>query len=222
KLELKEEYVQSLLEDLARAYVEKRAPLVKPTEALLERFRSFVDKVAAAIEPLLKIEARKEPLRGELEHAGYNPEDEIALRNLARMMAYVFLNKLVFYKVLEKSYRLPPLALDTTSAAKFRAQLDYLFQKAVEVTNDFEPIFSTGLYDEIPIPDSREFFEYVDDFVATLESVDLLELGEQIGYIYEELIPPEERHQLGQFYTPPWVCELIVRWAVRSGDDVVL
>ncbi|MFN3804826.1 MAG: class I SAM-dependent DNA methyltransferase, partial [Pyrobaculum sp.] len=33
--------------------------------------------------------------------------------------------------------------------------------------------------------------------------------------------PAEVRHPLGQFYTPPWVCEFIVRWAVRSGDDVV-
>ncbi|MFN3804484.1 MAG: class I SAM-dependent DNA methyltransferase [Pyrobaculum sp.] len=219
---MKKEYIRSLLEDIAEDFWKGRTLVVEPTEALRERFRSFVDEVAAAIKPRLGEEAKKEPLRGELERAGYNPEDETALRNLARMMAYVFLNKLVFYKVLEKSYKLPSLTLDTTSAAKFREQLDYFFQKAVEVTNDFEPIFSTGLYDKIPIPDSREFLEYVDDFVATLDNVDLIKLGEQIGYIYEELIPPEERHQLGQFYTPPWVCELIVRWAVRSGDDVVL
>ena len=34
--------------------------------------------------------------------------------------------------------------------------------------------------------------------------------------------PSEERHQLGQFYTPPPIAELIVRWSIRSGDDKVL
>jgi len=40
-----------------------------------------------------------------------------------------------------------------------------------------------------------------------------------VGYVYESLIPPKERHKLGQFYTPPPVVELIVRWAVRTADD---
>lgn len=40
--------------------------------------------------------------------------------------------------------------------------------------------------------------------------------------MYEELIPPQERHQLGQFYTPEWVCELITKWCIRSPSDTVL
>lgn len=41
-------------------------------------------------------------------------------------------------------------------------------------------------------------------------------------YSYEELIPDEERHRLGQFYTPPPIAELIVNWAIRTAKDVVL
>ncbi|MFP3172864.1 MAG: N-6 DNA methylase, partial [Acidilobus sp.] len=47
-------------------------------------------------------------------------------------------------------------------------------------------------------------------------------LGDVIGFIYEDLIPGEERHQLGQFYTPKPIAELIVKWGVRSPDDKVL
>ncbi|MEM4439737.1 MAG: N-6 DNA methylase, partial [Pyrobaculum sp.] len=43
-----------------------------------------------------------------------------------------------------------------------------------------------------------------------------------VGHVYEELIPEEERHQLGQFYTPKPIAELIVKWSVRSPDDKVL
>jgi methylase of polypeptide subunit release factors len=47
-------------------------------------------------------------------------------------------------------------------------------------------------------------------------------LGDIVGFIYEDLIPDEERHRLGQFYTPRPVAELIVKWAVRGPDDKVL
>ena len=46
--------------------------------------------------------------------------------------------------------------------------------------------------------------------------------GDIVGYVYEELIPGEERHILGEFYTPKPIAELIVRWCVRAVDDTVL
>ncbi|MDI6819664.1 MAG: N-6 DNA methylase [Candidatus Hodarchaeaceae archaeon] len=112
--------------------------------------------------------------------------------------------------------------LDSSSLVRFREDLKRNFDGAVEVTQDFEPIFRTGVYDQIPIPDDPGLMEYINDFIYDLESVDVVKIGDQIGYMYEVLIPPEERHQLGQFYTPPWVCELITRWCIRSPEDVVL
>jgi len=89
--------------------------------------------------------------------------------SLARMMAYVLMNKIIFYKVLEEKYtRLPPLlALDTSSKNTFLKQLDNYFEIAVTETGDFEPIFKTGIYDMVDLPDMLDALEYINEFIET-------------------------------------------------------
>jgi len=64
--------------------------------------------------------------------------------------------------------------------------------------------------------------ESINEFILTLDNIRVIEIADLVGYIYEELIPPEERHKLGQFYTPPAICELIAKWAIRKQDDLIL
>jgi hypothetical protein len=225
-LGLNEEYIRALLERLAKSYVEKRVPKVEFSEALIGTFREFVNRIAEECRPLVEVEV-KGALKTEVERRGYKVDSAslpstVAL--ISRMMAYVLMNKILFYKIIEQSYRdlQKMVSLDSSSSIKFREQLKHHFRRAVEVTGDFEPIFSTGVYDRLPIPDNPEVMEYINDFIATLDNVEIIELADRIGYVYEELIPPEERHQLGQFYTPSWVCELITRWCIRSPEDAVL
>jgi len=225
-LGLNEEYIRALLERLAKSYVEKRVPKVEFSEALIGTFREFVNRIAEECRPLVEVEV-KGALKTEVEKRGYKVDSAslpstVAL--ISRMMAYVLMNKILFYKIIEQSYRdlQKMVSLDSSSSIKFREQLKHHFRRAVEVTGDFEPIFSTGVYDRLPIPDNPEVMEYINDFIATLDNVEIIELADRIGYVYEELIPPEERHQLGQFYTPSWVCELITCWCIRSPEDAVL
>jgi len=227
KLSMTREFIDSLLDRLAEEYVEKKVTKPEPTEAMIARFRGFVKTVADQCAPLLESKLKEDGFfRGEVEKLGYKTDPETLPKtaaNLARMMAYVLMNKLIFRKILEGSYRLPHMvSLDSSSQVKFKEQLNYNFNRAITETKDFEPIFRTGIHDQIPIPDDPELMEYINDFIYTLESVDVIKIGDQIGYMYEVLIPPEERHQLGQFYTPPWVCELITRWCIRNPEDVVL
>lgn len=149
------------------------------------------------------------------------------VERLSRMMLYVLLNKIVFYKVLERHYRdLPPLKPlvpeGVTSASEYIQKLNERFDTAIEVTQDFEAIFRTGLFDRIVLPDEPDCLKTIDSVIELLDSVEVEKLGDVIGHIYEQLIPPEERHQLGQFYTPPPIAELIVKWCLRSPDDRVL
>jgi len=226
KLGLNEDYIRVLLDRLAKSYVEKRAPKAEPGKALIGTFREFVDRVAERCMPLVESKVRGEPLRSEVEKLGYKLDPASlpsTTSNLTRMMAYALMNKIIFYKILEGSFKLPRMvSLDPSSSTRFNEDLSRYFRRAIEETGDFEPIFSTGIYDRLPIPDDPEVMEYINDFIATLDNVEILELADQIGYMYEELIPPEERHQLGQFYTPPWVCDLITKWCIRSPDDVVM
>jgi len=148
--------------------------------------------------------------------------------DLARMMLYVLMNKIIFYKVLEKHYRglnsLKPLCRNVNySTSKYLEVLksDY-FRRVVSVTEDFEPIFNAGLFDELRLPDNPEICRVIDDLISLIDEVGAERISDIIGYIYEQLIPAEERHRLGQFYTPPAVARLIVKWSVRKPTDTVL
>lgn len=162
-------------------------------------------------------------LKAELNKLGEESGSIPDSASLAKMMAYVLLNKIIFYKVLEEKYKLRKMgALDTSSSTRFVEQLNRYFEEAIEATGDFEPIFKTGIYDMLVIPDDPMVMESVNEFILTLDNIRVVEIADLVGYIYEELIPPEERHRLGQFYTPPAICELIAKWAIRSQDDLIL
>ncbi|MEM4592993.1 MAG: N-6 DNA methylase, partial [Sulfolobales archaeon] len=155
---------------------------------------------------------------------GYKPIPE----HLAREMAYVLLNKVIFYKVLERYYkdlpRLEPLYSKNyvNTVNQYLGKLKEFFNKAVEVTKDFEPIFETGIYDEIKCVESEEVLKLLDWLITLIDQYRIERFGDVVGYVYEELIPAKERHQLGQFYTPKPIAELIVKWCIRSPDDKVL
>jgi len=224
-LELKKEFFQEILDRLAKDYFSETKILrVELSFALIEQFRNFVEDVSESCRDLVKYRMEndsmlKQELRKLEKEAGYTHTPE----SLAKMMAYVLMNKLIFYKVLEKKYKIPSLTvLDSSSSTRFVEQLNYYFSKAMDVTKDFEPIFATGAYDMLPFPDESETLERINDFISFLDSIEVERIGELVGYIYEELIPADERHALGQFYTPPPICELITKWAVRSQEDIVL
>jgi len=160
--------------------------------------------------------------------------DVISFRNLSRMMTYALATKILAYKVLEVHYRDIP-SITPLGAEKLRSSDDIVkalnsyfegIPKIVEEKfriRDFTPIFRTGLYDRI-------VFKGVDAanrVNALIEIADAIKDAIKhfpgvIGYVYEGFIPPHERHQLGQFYTPPAVARLIAKWAIRSPNDRVL
>jgi type I restriction-modification system DNA methylase subunit len=147
--------------------------------------------------------------------------------DLARMMLYVLMNKIIFYKILERHYKLPMLkpfceSINYSTSKYLETLRNDYFNNAITITEDFEPIFSTGLFDELRLPDDPEVCRVIDDLVSLVDEVGAEGIGDVIGYVYEELIPAEERHRLGQFYTPPAVARLITKWSVRKPTDVVL
>jgi type I restriction-modification system DNA methylase subunit len=160
--------------------------------------------------------------------------DVISFRNLSRMMAYALATKILAYKVLEVHYRDMP-SLTPLDAKRLRSSDDIVkalnsyFESIPKIVEerlrirDFTPIFRTGLYDRIAFKgvDAAnrvnvliEIADAIKDSVKRFPGI--------IGYVYEGFIPPHERHQLGQFYTPLAVARLITRWAIRSPNDRVL
>jgi len=144
-----------------------------------------------------------------------------AERRFAVQAAYLIVNKLVFHKVLQDSevYRVPPLRLDR--GRDLLPQLASAFKGVVQSV-DFEAIYEHDpIFDEIPLPPRAT--ESVLDFILELEDYDLSQFDQDvIGRIYEQVIPWKDRLELGQYYTPPEVVELICRLTIKSPEDRVL
>jgi hypothetical protein len=66
------------------------------------------------------------------------------------------------------------------------------FDKAVEVTGDFEAVFKADIYDYIVLPrDSESLIDMIDGINAFIEDIDYYRLEEFeadiVGHVYEEL-----------------------------------
>ena len=222
---LEEKNVKELLDFLAKWHAGIPVRLIEIDWFFTSRLRSFVDFLSKSMKTVMKKLETDEIFSKRSEEFSKKIGISITKEQLARETAYLLMNKIIFYKILERHYKnLPKLKpISAPDGEYFIEFLKGYFEKAIEVTGDFEPIFITELYDDIPLPDLDYVFEEVNSFIEDMDTHKLEEVGSDVvGYIYEELIPDEERHRLGQFYTPPPIAELIVKWAVRSHKDVVL
>jgi len=228
-----EDFFTDLLDKLTGIYVKKyKLEDVKRELSwiLVEELRGFVETLYPFVLDYIATPDGKykdeweQRIDSYAKEKGYKPIPE----HLAREMTYVLLNKVIFYKVLERYYKdLPRLeSLYSKSYVntvnQYLGKLKEFFNKAVEVTKDFEPIFETGIYDDIECVESEEVLKLLDWLITLIDQYRIERFGDVVGYVYEELIPAEERHQLGQFYTPKPIAELIVKWCIRSPDDRVL
>jgi len=243
KKPVRDEFLEHLLDVVCRLWQREVLPekVRRPFgDWLIGRLRYFVDSLSSYYvnDTLLNRMSEDSGFLGDLNRealkAGYRNgiadvvgEDFSKTPILARMMTYVLTNKIIFYKVLERSYPLPVLKPilekepDISSSA-YLVKLKGFFDEAIRVTGDFEQIFCTGLFDYVILADELAARKEVDDLIRLLSTVEMEQFGDVVGYIYEDLIPVEERHQMGQFYTPPPIAELIVKWCLRSPSDYVL
>lgn len=142
-------------------------------------------------------------------------------REFAEQAAYLLINKILFYKILENAPTYED-AVDPLAVSPLRVQgdLDDYFQHLVE-TVDFEAIYEHDpIYSEIPLDPVEE---KVREFIIELDRRDLTQFdSDVIGQIYEGVIPPERRREMGEYYTPPAITDLITRLTVTDASDTVL
>ncbi|MEM2588015.1 MAG: N-6 DNA methylase, partial [Candidatus Bathyarchaeia archaeon] len=232
--EISENFAKELLETIARYHLateEDKIKLRTPLDwAFIFRLRSFVSWLNGLVGPAFKERLKvdnelKEKINRYCEERGI----KFDYSQFAKEICYIFMNKIVFYKILERhNPNLPKLEpIPEYDPQKFMSRLQAFFEKAIEVTGDFEAIFRTDIYDYLILPrDSGSLIDVIDGINMFIEDMDYYRLedfeADIVGHVYEELIEPHERHQLGQFYTPPAIAELITKWCIRSPDDIVL
>lgn len=152
---------------------------------------------------------------------GTEEDRERIRREFAEQAAYLLINKIIFYKILEgaPTYRddVDPLAI---SRYRVQEDLDEHFQHLVTDV-DFRAIYEHDpIYSEIPLdPVSKKVREFILELDE--QSLDRFD-SDVIGRIYEGVIPPERRREMGEYYTPPAITDLITRLAITDPGDRVL
>lgn len=159
------------------------------------------------------------------EYAEWLFEQEFTLdaetnEKIVKQYSHLLSNKIFFYKLLEGNFpKLPRLnKIETEDDKKFKEALNERFDKALEI--DYEAVFSSTFFDKIPI--SKESIALFNQFIYELERYKLSEIEyDIIGRVFESLIPIEERHYLGQYYTRADVVDLIEHLCIKTADDII-
>jgi type I restriction-modification system DNA methylase subunit len=140
----------------------------------------------------------------------------------ARQAAYLLVNKILFYETLQakRPQDLAPLEIPKGlfKGAQLQKRLQNFFEEVLEI--DYKTIYTADFIDNIAFLDSIEVVQEIRDLVNILHHYDFAKLGyDIIGRIFERLIPAEERHNLGQYFTNPDVVDIIIEFCLQGKDD---
>ena len=225
------EGLRKFLKDLAELIEgKKELPKIPIDEFFIHSLRSFVDNVyyLVAIEIREKFRKSKEFRNKLIEwfvSQGWNAptDDDIeSFEKVARQFLYLLVNKIMFYNALRKNFSsLEPIILeDIEDGEALKRELQKYFDKAEKITKDFEAIFGFDLLERTPIPHS--IVPSIRRFINGLSRYDFSKLEyKDIGYIFDKLIPDEERYKLGQYFTNPYIVDIINTFCIRNPDAKV-
>lgn len=135
---------------------------------------------------------------------------------LARHWAYSLAVRILFYFTVRRYYpSLPDLDPNTPDTQPLAQRLEEAFAKAQSV--DWQAVFERSPLDQLELPDDAE--PILRELLADFHRYDFGQLKEDVvGQIMEGLIPQQERHALGQYFTREDLTDLIIGFVADSYD----
>lgn len=200
-------------------------------DAFVQRIKSLHESITPGLEDSLSTHLEEnEGFRSEflswttsqgIDYEDVDENEKRRVRNeFSDQAAYLLVNKVLFYKILESSPSyldaVKPLAV---SAFRVQADLEEYFSQIVEEI-DFEAVFEHDqIYSEIPLDPVAS---HIRDFIIELDEQNLTRFdSDVVGRIYEGVIPADRRKEMGEYYTPPQICDLICRLTIDDATDSV-
>jgi type I restriction-modification system DNA methylase subunit len=150
------------------------------------------------------------------------------IENLTHISVLMLISKLIFYKTYVDNQTwssLSPMKVpDHLSTPHDLEELIWQYFKTFqEVTGNFELLIGErgDIIFKIPFV-SDAVIDLVREVLDTEQRYDFSKIPfDIIGRIFEELIREDERHKLGQYFTPPHVIDLINAFAIHKSSDKV-
>lgn len=224
--------IEKFLFDLIEVYLGKKPePLFPIDEFLIIRLQEKNHRLARLYKPIIRDTFHKDSnfakklvnwfIEQQWSFAGQESDYDKA----ARQTAYLLINKILFYQSLKaKHTNLASLLIpdDLTAGGQLQKILQQTYFAYITDNIDYETIYGTDFIDQIAFPDSKDVVEEIKDLVNIIKKHDFSKIGfDIIGRIFERLIPQEERHNLGQYFTSPDVVDLILKFCMKHEDDKV-
>jgi type I restriction-modification system DNA methylase subunit len=150
------------------------------------------------------------------------------IENLTHIGVLMLISKLIFYKAYLDNktwHELHPMKVP--SSVETADELEHViwtyFETFQEVTGNFELLIGerSDIIFKIPFV-SEAVIDLVKEILDTGGHYDFSNIPfDIIGRIFEELIREDERHKLGQYFTPPHVIDLINAFTIHKSNDKV-
>jgi hypothetical protein len=236
---VKTHFLPDLVHDLADILSGRRRDWLPPDDIFIRTLESHLDWPVQLVSAYIVEQADKSKVfdrrvRGWMKDQDWTfvrtPQEEWvkAVDNMAKTLAYVWANRLIFYKALRTRFpdlRRLELRGSIEKPPEALAVFNSLFRKAVDRSGDYEPLL---------MPDAKDWatelvFQPANALDAWrgllrgIESVDFREVASDVvGRIFQKLIGPDERHRYGQHFTGDDVVDLINGFCIRGASDVVL
>jgi len=218
---------QKILGDVERLFKDEALGLVRIdatyfVQSLLKSVHELLPKVTNSLQMqfAVDLELRASFNKWALSQGivGDHKDRDYAL-SIARQIIYRLLGKILFYQGLRRTARqLPALNFDDVDPAQVLPTLRRAFAEALKV--DYHAVFSEDLPDTVAWP--GEAAKQLTALIHCFNTRDFSNLPQDVvGTVFERLIPPEDRHLLGQYFTSEPLCDLGIAFCVRSSGAAV-
>ena len=224
--------LERFLFELSEVHIGKKTePLLPIDELLIYLLHEKIYRLSKHYKGIIRDRFHKEPefrkqlTRWFIEQQWHFTGQEGDFEKAARQTGYLLTNKILFYQVLKsKQTILASLTIpdDLVAGRQLQKLLQSYFDTVIQQI-DYETIYSTDFIDKIAFPEHKEIVDDIKGIVEVLKRYDISQIGfDTIGRIFERLIPSEERHNLGQYFTSADVVDIILRFCHRKDSDKVI
>ncbi|MGQ9657563.1 MAG: N-6 DNA methylase [Fimbriimonadales bacterium] len=212
---------RAILDDLAQL---QRGQSLTPYVPDKFYFIGILEKAIHHLVPVLearlferkRVRAVREPIDAWAAQQGY-PIGLLDLDTmLARHWAYSLAVRILFYFTVRRYYpSLPDLVPDPSPTRPLAPLLEDAFAKAQSV--DWQAVFERSPLDQLGLPDDAD--PILRELLTDFHRYDFGQLKEDVvGQIMEGLIPQQERHALGQYFTREDLIDLMIGFVADSFD----
>ena len=158
-----------------------------------------------------------------IEQGWLPPQSDDDFERASRQYSYLLVDKVLFYYLLKANkHKLQDIHIpaDLEDPGTFKSSVQSYFNSALIATGDFEPIFGVNFIEKLPLP--QDIIPSLVSFVNGFKRYDVSKISyADIGHLYDNLIPENERHILGQYFTESLVVDLINRFCITGSQQIV-